>query len=148
MQKLGYGNKPTSGTVLAIFFIFAVYSPVATATEIVVNKTVPTADYSTADIRAIFTMQKRFWPNHRQIKVYILSDSNPFHKDFVKNNLHMFPHQIRRIWDRMTYSGTGAAPIELGSEQEMRDKIADTPDSIGYLSSKPGNENIRPLEHH
>lgn len=148
MQKLGYGNKPTSGTILAIFFIVAVCSPVAIATEIVVNKTVPVSVYSTADIRAIFTMKKRFWPNKRQIKVYTLSDSNPLHKVFVKNNLNMFPHQIRRVWDRMTYSGTGAAPIELSSEQEMIDKIADTPDAIGYLNSKPDNENIRSLEHH
>lgn len=88
-------------------------------------------------------MQKRVWPDNRQIKVYALPDSDPLHKEFVKSNLHMLPHQIRRIWDRMTYSGTGSAPIELDSEQEMIDKIANTPDSIGYLSITPNNENIR-----
>lgn len=127
---------------------FVVFAPIAQSTEIVVNPTVPSADYSAADIRAIFTMQKRFWPNRRQIKVYTLSDSNPLHKDFVKNSLNMFPHQIRRIWDRITYSGTGTAPVELDSEQEMIDKIANTPDSIGYLSSKPDDEKIRSISFH
>jgi len=60
----------------------------------------------------------------------------------------MFPHQLRRIWDRMTFAGIGSAPIELDSEQEMIDKIANTPDSIGYLSGKPENDNIRSFEHH
>jgi ABC-type phosphate transport system substrate-binding protein len=142
LQKLK-DNKPINGTILALISIFATFPPVVTATEIVVNKTVPTSDCSAGDARAIFTMQKRFWSNHRQIKVYTLSDSNPLHKDFVKNNLNMLPHQIRRVWDRMTFSGTGTAPIELDSEQEMIDKISTTPDSIGYLNSRPDDENIR-----
>lgn len=148
MQKPG-SEKQISGGVLAIFLVvaaFAVFSPIAIATEIVVNKSVPATDYSTEDVRAIFTMQKRFWLNNKQIKVYTLSDSSPLHKEFVKNQLKMFPHQIRMVWDRMTFSGTGIAPIELDSEQEMHDKIANTPDSIGYLSHKPNNENIRAFE--
>jgi ABC-type phosphate transport system substrate-binding protein len=143
------GNKsPIYGHILAVLFIAAACVPIATATEIIVNKSVPNADYSAMDVRAIFTMQKRSWSNNRQIKVYRLADSHPLHKDFVKNSLYMFPHQIRRIWDRMTYSGTGVVPIELESEQEMIEKIAHTPDSIGYLQSKPDNENIRSFEVH
>jgi ABC-type phosphate transport system substrate-binding protein len=146
LQKLGY-DKPTFGTILAIVFIFAAFSPVVTASEVVVNKSVSTSGYSKADIRAIFTMQKRRWSNNRQIKVYTLPDSNPLHKDFVKNNLNMLIYHVRKVWDRMTYSGTGAAPIELESEQEMIEKIATTPDSIGYINSKPDNENIRSFDY-
>lgn len=147
MQKPG-NKKLVAYHILVILFCFAANLPIVTATEVVVNKSVPAADYSKVDIRAIFTMQKRFWLNNKQIKVYTLSDSSPLHKDFVKNILNMFPHQIRLVWDRMTFSGTGIAPIELDSEQEMMDKIANTPDSIGYLSQKPNNENIRSFEFH
>lgn len=147
MQKPG-NKKLVAYHILVILFCFAANLPIVTATEVVVNKSVPAADYSKVDIRAIFTMQKRFWLNNKQIKVYTLSDSSPLHKDFVKNILNMFPHQIRLVWDRMTFSGTGIAPIELDSEQEMMDKIANTPDSIGYLSQKPSNENIRSFEFH
>ena len=93
-------------------------------------------------------MKKTAWPNHKPIRVYTLPDNNPLHKDFIKNNLRMFAHQIRRIWDRITYSGTGVAPIELDSEQEMIEKIANTPDAIGYLNSVPDNESIRSFEAH
>jgi ABC-type phosphate transport system substrate-binding protein len=141
------GNKnPVFGSILAVYFILTAFSSLATATEIVVNKTVPASNYSTEELRAIFTMKKTAWPNRKPIRVYTLPDNNSLHKDFVKNKLRMFAHQIRRIWDRMTYSGTGIAPIELDSEQEMIDKIANTPDSIGYLNSTPDNENIRSFE--
>lgn len=142
-------KKPISGYFLAMqFILFVLYAANLTGAEIVVNSTVPLQDYSVQDVRAIFTMHKRFWTNKKQIKVYVLSDNNPVHKEFIKNKLNMFPHQVRRAWDRMTYSGTGAVPVELDTEREMIDKIANTPDSIGYLSSKPNHENIRSFEFH
>ncbi len=144
MLKLGYG-RPTFGTILAFVLTFAAFCPAAAAIEVVVNKSV-SVSYNKADIRAIFCMQKRQWPNNRQIKVYTLPDSNPLHKDFAVNILNMLPYHIRKIWDRMTFSGTGIAPIELESEQDMIDKIANTPDSIGYLDSRPDNDNIRSFQ--
>ncbi len=142
-------TKPFSGYFFAIqFILYAFFVSNLTAAEIIVNSTVPFQDYSVQDARAIFTMHKRFWSNNKPIKVYVLSDNNLLHKDFIKKKLNMFPHQVRRAWDRMTYSGTGSAPVELDTEHEMIEKIANTPDSIGYLSSKPNNENIRSFELH
>lgn len=142
-------SKKTLGLyVIAALLFLSALSPLILATEIIVNKSVSLSELTDAEVRAIFTMQKRFWSNNRQIKVYKLSDNSPLHKDFVKNILNMFPHQIRRIWDRLTYSGTGTPPIELDSEDDMIEKIASTPDSIGYLDSQPDNENIRAYDEH
>ncbi len=146
MEKQGYKFQiPTTGLVVIFLFFFHCL-PVA-ALEIAVNKSVPIQDYSVADIRAMFTMKKRTWPNGRTIQVYTLSDSHPLHKKFVKNILQLFPHQLRRIWDRMTYSGTGTTPVEVGSEQEMLDKLAKTPDAIGYLDLKSEKDNIHVLKY-
>jgi ABC-type phosphate transport system substrate-binding protein len=115
----------------------------AEASDIIVNASVPPAHYSRADTRAIFAMHLRIWPNGEPIKVFTLAEDNPIHKDFVKNRLDMFPHQLRRAWDRMTYSGTGIAPVQLDSEQEMIEKVTNTPNAIGYVSKKPDNAQIR-----
>lgn len=47
----------------------------------------------------------------------------------------------------MLFSGTGAIPVQLNSEQEMIDKIANTPYAIGYLNGRPDNEKIRLFEY-
>ncbi len=136
--------------IAIIFFSFivsAMASPTASAAGIIVNKSVPSVELTLDDTRAIFAMRKRFWPNGKQIIVFALTDSSPVHKDFVKKNLIMFPHQLRRVWDRMIYAGTGEAPIQLDSEQDMIDKIANTPDSIGYIKNRPKNEKIRLFEY-
>ncbi|MGJ0485616.1 MAG: hypothetical protein ACR65R_13970 [Methylomicrobium sp.] len=127
----------------SIYYCLGLYPIFADAAEIIVNASVPPARYSRTDTRAIFAMQLRIWPNGEPIKVFTLADDNPIHKDFVKNNLNMFPHQFRRAWDRMTYSGTGIAPIQLDSEQEMIEKVMTTPNAIGYVSRKPENAKIR-----
>jgi len=88
-------------------------------------------------------MRQQFWPNGEKIKVFTLADSHLAHQNFTKNNLHMFPHQLRRVWDRIVFSGAGQVPETLNSEDEMLEKIANTPNSIGYLSSEPEDERIR-----
>ncbi len=127
------------------FLLVIVFMPVVQATEIIVNQTVTVNRLSLSKVRAIFTMRQRFWSSGEQIKVYTLSDQSSLHKSFTKNKLNMFSHQLRRVWDRMVFSGTGQAPVELDSAQEMLERIANTPYSIGYVSSTPDNEKVRVL---
>ncbi len=130
-------------TLLVSYLLFSSFITVVKATEIVVNKSVPVHQSSLNKIRTIFTMRQQFWPNGEKIKVFTLVDHHPIHQTFTKTNLNMFPHQLRRVWDRIVFSGTGQVPVQLSNEEEMLDKIANTPNAIGYLSSEPENENIR-----
>lgn len=113
-----------------------------------VNVTVPIENYSLKKIRAIFTMRQRYWSNGEKIKVYTLADNHALHRKFSKNNLNMFPHQLRRVWDRMVFSGTGLAPVQLKSKQEMIETIANTKNAVGYLNNRPENEKIRLFVYH
>lgn len=88
---------------------------------------------SESGLRAIFGMRLRTWPDGSPIRVYVLPDRHPLHAQFCKRLLGVFPHQMRSAWDRLVYSGTGQAPLEVSSEEEMRAKIASTPGAIGYL---------------
>jgi len=59
----------------------------------------------------------------------------------------MFPHQFRRIWDKLIFSGTGKAPVEVQSFKEMQEKLETTPGSIGYLKSPLHDGRIRKLNY-
>lgn len=88
-------------------------------------------------------MRQRFWPDGEKIHVFVLADNNDLHRQFTKTKLNMFPHQFRRIWDRLIFSGTGQAPTIVKSVTEMKEKISITPGAIGYLEGKPVDINIR-----
>lgn len=77
----------------------------------------------------------------------MLADDVLLHKQFTKENLNMFPHQLRRVWDRKVFSGTGQAPYVVETEVEMVSKILNTPNAIGYLSDASTYEKIRLFEH-
>jgi hypothetical protein len=101
--------------------------------DIYVHQNVPLHNYTLGDIRAYFAMKKRYWPNGDKVQVFVLPDANPLHRLFTRRLLNMFPHQFRRIWDRLIFSGVGHAPVEVKSVQDMREKISTTPGAIGYL---------------
>ena len=99
------------------------------------------------------------------IRVYVLPDNNPVHIMFCKQVLRVFAHQFRTAWDRLVYSGTGQAPLEVSnekemrarvagtvheavvvaSEEEMREKVAGTSGAIGYLTRTMVDESVRVL---
>jgi len=117
------------------------------AEEVIIANPAVDIDYLPRNaLRAIFGMRLRAWPNNEAIRVFVLDDDNQAHARFAKKNLSIYPHQLRRAWDRLVYSGTGQAPIEVDSEEEMREAVASTPGAIGYLSREQVDDSVRVLE--
>lgn len=89
-------------------------------------------DISSSELRSIFNMRRRTWQDGSAIHVFVLPDQHPVHKSFCKNALGIFSHRLRKTWDRLVFTGTGQAPIEVNSIEEMRSKVMNTPGAIGY----------------
>ncbi|HIC47998.1 MAG TPA: hypothetical protein EYM37_07610 [Methylophaga aminisulfidivorans] len=104
------------------------------AQNVIANVQVETKQLSKTTARSIFAMRVHQWSDGTPIKVFVLQDQNPTHNEFCKSILGMFPYQLRRIWDRQVFSGTGAAPVVVNSEQEMLNAVASTEGAIGYIS--------------
>lgn len=114
--------------------------------HVIANSNVSANTMTKAGLRSIFGMRKRTWPEGNHIQVFVLTDNNPTHIHFTKNVLHTFPYNLRRIWDRQIYSGTGQSPTVVTSEEEMRKRVSVTNNAIGYVSEKWVNEKVKILE--
>lgn len=131
--------------IILLFSIQLITSSTAFCEEVVVavhKGTSVISPISRYTLSAIFGMRSTTWTDGTAIKVFVLPDDSHLHSLFCKQILHIFPHQLRTAWDRLVYSGTGQAPIVLGSEQEMQARIASTPGAIGYLPKETFDENI------
>lgn len=111
----------------------------------VVNKKSTQTVISRNGLSAIFKMRLRQWNDGSPISVFVMKDNDAIHKLFCKQVLNVFPHQMRRSWNKLVFSGTGQAPITVNSQEEMIQKLESTPGAIGYLSSDAITENIRVL---
>lgn len=126
--------------------LICLISPLSQAAELIANPSVSTDSLSVATTRNIFTMHNQHWPDGSPIKVFVLRDENPLHRQFSKTNLQVFPYKLRRIWDRNIYSGTGEAPTTVDTEEEMLKAISTHTGALGYANK--GNENVRIIKIH
>ncbi len=115
------------------------------AVELVANPNVPEATLSRSVVRSIFTMRLTSWSNGMPIRVFVLGDKDDLHTLFSKRVLGVFPHQLRRAWNRQIFSGTGQAPERVESVREMLEKVSHIPGAIGYLSEEMINEQVRTI---
>lgn len=137
----------TRSTRLALLLSILNVSPSYAGDIVIVSHPkVPVDSLSRNFARAIFGMRVQQWPGDGGVKVFVLPDNNVLHEAFSKTVLDVFPHQLRSSWDRQVYSGTGQAPIEVETEEEMLSKIASTPGAIGYMNrDKVDEKKVRPL---
>ena len=118
-------------TYLAVFLLMM--SQLGGADSVIVHPDVKVTSLSSQELRSIITMRSTRWPDQSAIHVFVLPDSHPLHRSFVKTQLNMFPYQLRMIWDRSVYSGAGYPPILVPSIQEMLVRVESTQGSIGYI---------------
>ena len=131
------------GFFIAIFSAVLFTASGYAGARIIVNPDVDVDMLSKNAASAIFGMRLRVWSDGQPIKVYVLGDRHPTHIDVAKKILAIFPHQLRRAWDRQVFSGTGQAPIKVDTEIEMRSAVATTPGAIGYLSDQMVDDTVR-----
>jgi ABC-type phosphate transport system substrate-binding protein len=113
---------------------------------VIVNSANPQVSISQTGLNAIFNMRLRQWNDGSPVTVYVFQDEDPLHKSFCKQKLHVFPHQIRRGWNRLIFSGTGQAPLVVETKEDMLKQVSETPGAIGYLSGKDLTTAVKTLE--
>ncbi len=148
-------NKVNKNTVkLLLMFIFGIcFIPLGTAEPdanqdvvVIVHPNSTVDSLSKVGLRAIFGMRNRTWQGGDPIKVFVLEDDDPTHVVFAKKVLQTFPYNLRRIWDRRVYSGTGQSPIVVNTQEKMRDMISFTDNSIGYIKREWANGDVKVVE--
>jgi ABC-type phosphate transport system substrate-binding protein len=113
---------------------------------IIANSANSQRQISQTGLNAIFNMRLRHWSDGSPITVYVLPDEEPLHKTFCKQKLRVFPHQLRRGWNRLVFSGTGQAPLVVETKEEMLKQVKETPGAVGYLSGKDLTPAVKILE--
>ena len=136
--------RPRFNTVAALLLSLA--CQVSGAQQVITNEDLDCGVLTRNQARLFFTMRLPTCPNGQSVKVFVLPDDDPLHAEFVKTVLGLFPYQLRQVWDRQVFSGTGQAPITVRNEQEMIERVATTPGAIGYAAGKPAEPGIKLLE--
>ncbi|QDG33295.1 hypothetical protein FJN13_00145 [Alteromonas mediterranea] len=113
--------------------IMAGHKVKASELTVMVNESVMVAELNRSELRQIFTGQRQYWSDGTKITVFVLQDRDELHKQFCRDILQMFPYQLSRLWDQITYSGQGLTPVRVTSYQALIDALENTTGAIGYV---------------
>ena len=114
--------------------------------ELIVNRNLEPLPLHQSDARLYFSLRMVRWPTGVPVTVFVLPDGDELHSAFAKLVLGLFPYQLRSVWDRQVFSGTGQAPITVADETEMLRRVATTPGGIGYVRTVPPNAAVWTVE--
>ncbi|MBA6263999.1 MAG: hypothetical protein V7780_05245 [Colwellia sp.] len=110
-------------------------SPTVSAVEVITNSSADIASITTTQLRRIYSMRQVKWANGVPITIFVLSSTTKIHQQFCKETLRLFPYQLDRIWNKLTFSGMGIAPTIVSSEQELIQAVKSTTGAIGYIEN-------------
>lgn len=111
---------------------------VAWSQVVIANAGVKVERLSDDELISLFSMRATRWPDGQAVTLVVFPDQNPHHVRFVKRDLKIFPYQLRHIWDRYIFSGTGQAPHVVTNRAEMLYWVGHIDGAIGYLDQPPG----------
>lgn len=117
-----------------LFVVLWVCSGSGQAVEMITHPGVAVKTLPVNVARSMFGMRQVQWPDGTPVRVFVLSEQLALHSVFCRELLNIYPYQLRQSWNRLVYSGTGQAPVEVASEQEMLTRVAATPGAIGYVN--------------
>lgn len=112
------------------------------AIEVIANNTVEVTSLKTAQLRRIYSMRQLRWADNSAIVVYVLPSKHLLHKKFSKDVLRIFPYQLDRIWNKLTFSGLGVAPTIIKTQAELLHAVSTTPGAIGYVEKIDNEQEI------
>jgi len=109
---------------------------------VIVHSTVSEQRLSVSQLRRIYSMRQVKWSNNQPIVVFVLPSQSALHQSFCKDTLKLFPYQLDRVWDKLTFSGLGVAPTEVSNVEALVRAVKNTPGSIGYVGRLLKDEEV------
>lgn len=65
-----------------------------------------------------------------------LSEKNATRDEFYSKSCNKDPAQVRSIWAKLIFTGSGTPPKEVENDKDMKKLVAADPLSIGYIDKK------------
>ena len=127
--------------IVALFSLVSISIPIHAEVWILTHSD-QQVELSAKQIRAIFSLRQKNWPDGQIIECVVMDDNNKLHKQFCLEALKLFPYFFNDTATREIYTGTAIAPTIVNTEQEMLDTIINNPNAIGYTSQEVSNEEL------
>lgn len=111
---------------------------------VIINPDIPARPegMTAADVRRIFMLRRRFWPDGRRIAPVNLPATDDLRERFSRQFLGQPPRELADYWNDLYFHGVEPPPV-VESERAVQLYVARTPGAIGYVEEDALDPAIR-----
>ena len=96
-------------------------------------------------VAALYTGNAFTLPNGGSVSLLDQSDASEARKLFYSKVTDKSPSQIKSTWSRLTFSGKGTPPKEMGSSADVKKQVGSNPNAIGYIEKSAVDGSVKVL---
>lgn len=113
---------------------------------IVVNRTNPLSEISTADLRRLFRGQRTRWSNGRRVTLVMRDPGTPEREAILRSLYGLAEEAYRRTYLQAVCSGEASdAPKTLASTNGVLRFVYNVPGAIGYVRAREADRSVKML---
>lgn len=95
------------------------------------------------DVMRIFLAKTKTYPNEKPAVPVIPREGSASRLKFESTVFEKSPMQVKAYWTRLLFTGRGNPPQVLESDIDIRQKVADNPNAVGYIDSSAVDKSVR-----
>jgi len=137
LKRIGYA---VLGTVL-----YAGSSPVMADVVVVVASGSPLKTLARNQVADIFLGKTSRFPSGAQAIPIDQTEDSATRDEFYSTFTGKSASQLKAHWSKIIFTGRGQPPQAVSSSAEVKKRIAENPDTIGYIDAREVDSSVRAL---
>lgn len=130
--------------LIGLVSVVAMFAAPAMAEEtVILNGAAAVTTLSEDDLKDYYLGKKASWPDGSKVVVVVLKDG-PSHEKLM-SKLGKSSSQFTTGWKKLVFTGKGAMPEQVGSEDELVAFVAKTPGAIGFADAGKVKDGVKAI---
>ena len=125
-----------------VILLLGVGSAWAVEVVLVAHPDVEIDSLTVKDVQLIYFGKRTIWQDGTLI-VPLMQVESTVTDTFIDDLLDLTPQQFYLYWRKALFTGQGIPPQELSGDEEMKQRILETPGSIGYVAKEALDSDTR-----
>ena len=106
----------------------------------------PVSKVSATDLKLIYLGEKKEWDSGKAVIPVDLDEADPTRERFDVSFLNKSASSLKYYWIQQIFTGRGVPPLELKTEQLVKEYVSSHPGAIGYIHSKNLDTAVKKLQ--
>lgn len=117
--------------------------PVVAETVVVVSAESPVNRLSHPQVVNIFLGRSSYFPGNSPAIPVDQREGSAVREEFYSKLVGWTPAQLKGHWSRIVFTGRGQPPKQLANNEEVKQLLATSPGTIGYIEKKSIDSRVK-----